>query len=759
MDGYIVGELSRALRTATSHEDPAARSRADARAAAWSEVLEGMSSGRLQIGSRTPVRGLPDWATPMVMRGGFATGRFAAGGSLQPYEQEWADRFGLLPSRALLFAFFLTDAGLAELDRLLSERTYRAELPEETALLTVAWLLRTGDRPRAFELLDLLSPFAHLLRFTPRPATMPALPTGHLFVSTASQVEARLSTKPAQAAVEDQRETLAVWNPLSDEFLALWWRNQRARGAAGSAFPVGWSKSARSLVRRYDELARIHTRSAKHRNPKQNLAILVSATRAQLEGSLDDRLHGLLRTAVDAMVAKRGAPSSETLRRLRETQAAVASSPAHRRLAGVAAARLHTARGDEGVLDPSAYSQAVTVEESQATGVPAGEQLPRSVRALLQRAWAAPLSDLVAAGAVPSAEVLATLIPAVTSATVCETYPNADLGALMSTGYLAFRRRRSLLLLDLQRQVQFAELPWVRAVASYGQQRRPDDTLGVVRQIGALTLEAFPGTIVPNPLVRELNQLLSAAGLVVTLTEELAADIFMGRFSDKFLQSARVAGQLMAGSLYADYYDLDYDQLDHLEPGRRGRPRFPWLKPTRPRDGFAAVCLRRAGPPDRPWSVAHNGMVIEQAQLFTTHNLAALVQVGVRPSRPWSELAVAAYRRAEQLIALSMRQPKPLPTIKDAAYAWRQVLFFLSLAGDGTVAAFLQEARKTLGNDRSTTDRLQALLAGLEDVHRGERFDARGTSTNGRQLLGWTTHRHWLTGPPGPTEGGVNAAA
>ena len=58
MRGYAVGELSRALRTAVSHEDPATRSRADERAAAWTDVLQGMSSGQLHIGSRTPVGGL-----------------------------------------------------------------------------------------------------------------------------------------------------------------------------------------------------------------------------------------------------------------------------------------------------------------------------------------------------------------------------------------------------------------------------------------------------------------------------------------------------------------------------------------------------------------------------------------------------------------------------------------------------------------------------------------------------------------------------
>lgn len=747
MQGYIVGELSRALRTAGMHEDPATRARADERAAGWSEVLQGMSSGRLRIGSRAPVVGLPAWVTPQVLRGGFATGRAAAAGPLQDYERQWADRFGIGRSRAALFGSFLTDPGLAELDRLLTARSYEAAVPEEAGLLTVAWLLRNDDRSAALELLDELAPFADRLRFAPRPSEGSALPPGHLFLRSASQVQAQLEAKPAHPAVEAQRETLAVWNPLADRFLQLWWSTRDDSDVVGSTFPDGWVETAASLLREYEELQRAHTRSGKHRNPKQNLWVLVAATRAQLEGSRDHRLTGRLGGAVADMVTKRGQPDSDTLRQLREDQARVAAAPAHRDLAHIAASRLDAARGDEGLLDPSAYGFPVTEQESHASGVPAGEQMPRSVQALIGRAQAAPLPDLVAAGDVPSAEVLASLIPSVTAATVSDTYPAPDLGALMSATYLAFRRRRSLLLLDLQKQVQFAELPWVAAVAAHGQRRRPDDTLHVLRQIGAMALDAFPGTILPNPLVRELNQLLTSNGLPAELTEEVAADIFMGIFSDKFLRAARAAAQLLQGSLYARYYNLDQPKLNRLEPDRRRLRSWLWPRRRPQTNTFTELCAHRARSAGRSWSVANNGTIIEQAQILTTHNLAALVHLGVQPSRPWLELAFAANRRAERLITLSRQQRRPLPTIKDAAYAWRQAIFFLSMAGDAAVPEFLEQARTTLPNSNPTAISVLSLLGGLEDTHNGQRFDPEGVSPHGRQLLGWTTSRHWLTQP------------
>lgn len=57
------------------------------------------------------------------------------------------------------------------------------------------------------------------------------------------------------------------------------------------------------------------------------------------------------------------------------------------------------------------------------------------------------------------------------------------------------------------------------------------------------------------------------------------------------------------------------------------------------RGGFAtgravAVGGLRAGTSGRSWSPANNGIIIEQAQILTTHSLAALVHFGVRPAQP-----------------------------------------------------------------------------------------------------------------------------
>lgn len=145
---YPAAQLAKAFTTALTHEDADTRRRAEERGQRWRAVLAGMAAGRLTAGSRTPVAGLPAWVTLEVVRGGFATGTASAGGPLQPYETEAARQFGVPVERRALFAHCLSDAGLAWLWARLDSGRYEIGVPEEAALLTMAWLVRHGRRTR-----------------------------------------------------------------------------------------------------------------------------------------------------------------------------------------------------------------------------------------------------------------------------------------------------------------------------------------------------------------------------------------------------------------------------------------------------------------------------------------------------------------------------------------------------------------------------------------------------------------------------------
>ncbi len=741
-NGYARGQLARAFLTATTAEDPATRGRAERRVQAWMQAMGAMSRGEVHLGSRVPVAGLPPWVTLEVLRGGFATGSASAEGPLEADEVALARRLRVRPDRRLLFSYYATDPGLAELGELLDSGTFRVELPEDAVLLVVAWLARAGDRAGALDLLTTVEPLAGRLRLTPRTAASAVTPD-RVFRSTAGQARQLLRDRRLNPQVEAQREAVTVWHPFADQLLALWWPRLRD-GRLDFDVDPAWRARAQELVEDYQRLAVVHQRCSRHRRPKENLAILLHSAEQVLSGDPPAaRQANLLAAAVHAMVAKRGAPGSPELTAARRSQAAAVAHPAHAVLTAVAAARLEDNDPDQGLTDPGVYAGPVSPGEAHTNNLPAGELMPPVVARVLARARSASVESLIETGVVPSAEVLATLIPAVSAGVVAATYPDPDLSRVMAAHYRAFRKRRSLLLLDLAKQVQLSELPWVRAVAPYRVQTS-DAALTVARRVGALALDHFPATILPNPLVRELDLLLQEGALQLPMTEEVAADIFTGRFSSKFPTAAVLAHDLLADTPYARYYDLDVSVVPELRE---------WAQLLRSGasvtadDPFAALCRARAGiTPTGGRSVAANGMVLEQAQILTTHNLAALVSVDIRPTRPWLELADRAVDRVAVLLDLAPRQSRPLPTIKDAAYAWRQTIFFLSM----TPTQAHDWVRAATARYSDTSGPLLEILGGLAHILGGGRFNPNGHCPTGRRLLGWTTQPHWTLPEPTP---------
>ncbi|MGW3008664.1 hypothetical protein ACWC9R_07460 [Streptomyces sp. NPDC001219] len=745
---YAHDQLAKAFVTALTHEEDGTRRRAEDRAHRWQRVLDGLAGGSLTVGSRTPVAGLPAWVTPEVVRGGFATGEASAGGPLQPYEEEAARLAGVAADRRALFVHALSAAGLAGLWALLDNGRYEVAVPEEAALLTVAWLVRSGRLTEAAELVEVLEPFAGRLRFTPRPSAAPLPDASAVHRRTVADAGRTLARRRPHAAVEAQREALTVWQPFADELLVLWLETAEGERVLARTPDADWRERGAVLLRRYRQLAAAHTHCRKHRSPKENLGILRRALAETVAGRpLSARRLGLLRHAVASMVRRRGVPGSERHQALRGRQAAQGALPSHHALAQLVLRRLGALPQDIGAADVDALVVPVTEEERRETGLPSGAPVPATIRRVVEAALSAPLGTLVERGVVPSAEVLAELVPQLVAATTAQAYPDAALRTLMAANYRAFRNRRSLLLLRLERQVRVEELPWVRAVSGQrGDEAAQEEAHSALRQLGELAVQGFPGTLLPNPLVRELGVLARQADLGAPMVEELAADIFMGTFSPKFLTAARIAGELLRGSLYERYYGIDYKAIRDLAVVEAGEALTRSYRPrSSPR--FAQLCIARAGSSGRSW-VAANGQVIEQAQILTTHNLATLVrQVGIAPEPGWQDLAGRCFRTVCRLTAQVHHHPRPLATIKDAAYAWRQLVFFLSLCPPAEQPQLLDRLdEETARHPAHVAARLAPALAGLRLVAGGGSFADDGTALDGRarRFLGWSTGEHWL---------------
>jgi hypothetical protein len=485
-----------------------------------------------------------------------------------------------------------------------------------------------------------------------------------------------------------------------------------------------------------------HRLSHAHRHPKNNFARLRSALERCPEDSTDltGREVGWIRRALANTISAHGAPGSEARAAVRSAQAAAAARPTYAALARVLSARLDRYPADGGLptLDPLAED----VADNEASVATPGWPIPSHLLAKAARALEAPVGELVDRGVIGSGEVLARVLPQITSQLIAANIEDTALASAYARTYSALRRRRSLLLLNLEHQVRFDELPWIAAVAPLRERHEQAARAASrsLRETTALALGAFPQAILPNPLVRELGALVSQAGLRLPLVEEVAADIFMGTFTTKWRDAATVASRLMGGTLYARYYDLPEQWAP---PGRRERKL--WGKSVA--EDFAQLCVLRAQEARNAGAagyVASNGTVLEQSQILTTHNLAVLVDA--LELTDWArDVGSGLADRAFAWLVHRLSQPAPtryngLQAIKNGAYAWRQAIFFLSFcdsAAQREAVATLRERAAVLGK------RFDPTVDGLSAVVDGGRFDTSGRiGLGGRRLLGWSVGPH-----------------
>lgn len=701
---YAFGRLQRALDNAEANLATVDR---------WRAVLAGMADGTLTVGSRTPVAGTPAWVTLEVAHGGFATGRYLA--ETEPRDDELvpADLPGTT-ARERINLFHLTDEGQARLLDALATGGYRVEVPEDAALMTVAWLLANDHHAAALDVVAAVAPLMHRLRLTPR-FTGPAAPQGtSVRVASVGEVRTTLRGIRVNPRMATMLATLRVWHPLYDRLVELWadtvagdlphlvddrvaggwpcrvwpadWTERRARWLADFRAAGPWTGNRRS------NFARLHA------------ALLDCETDS---AALSARDVGWVRRALANTVTRHGAPGSERRAALRATQLAVAARPTYASVAAALADRLDAFPADGGLPAVDPYV----------------EDAPPHLAAKVARALEAPVEELVERGVITSGDVLASVLPQMTSSLMAANLADTDLATLYAQTYAAFRRRRSLLLLNLEHQVAFEELPWVGALEPV--RRRTDEAPAARRtleQTVLLALHAFPHAILPNPLVRELGALARQAGVLMPLVEEVAADIFTGSFTTKWHTAASLTSQVMAGTLYARYYDL---------PESWPAPTFRKRWGVQTAGIFAKECARRAkeaGTGRHRW-VAANGAVLEQSQILTTHNLAVLVDVLGLTSRV-TAMAPELAGRAFDWVVRRLGDPH---LVRNCAYAWRQAVFFLSFCDRTT-----QEA---------AVARLPAhpVVTGLAAVVGGARFDGDGTAGEGRRFLGWSVGPHWLT--------------
>lgn len=758
--GYAWAQLERALRRAAGDE------RAHPKVAQWQAVLRGMSDGTLRIGSRTPIADTPAWVTPEVVHGGFATGRLLAE---TPLRHDEAARVAALPAdapgrtdRERLNLWHLGDEGHADLMSALATGAYHVEIPEDAALPAVALLLDGGHDEAALDLVAELWPHMHRLRMTPRRQAVPRPPDSLVRLEPVGTVARALRGVQVPGQVAAMQETLRVWHPLYDRLVALWCETvegdlpELADGAAGrdgpvtggwpcQVWPAGWRERRERWLADYRAASEQHQLCGAHRRPRSNFSRLREAlVRCEHDSrNLTGRDVGRIRRALAATITAHGAPATERRAALRALQAADAARPTHAALARVLADRLDRYPPDGGI--PALDHVVADVTADEAAQAPPGHPMPAPLVAKVARALEGTVEELVERGLITSGEVLARVLPQMTAGLAAASFADPRVGELYAQCYAAFRRRRSLLLLDLEHQVRFEELPWIAALEPL--RTRSTDAVTpareALRRTTLLAVHSFPQAILPNPLVRELGALAGRAQLRMPLVEEVAADIFTGHFTAKWASAAGIAAELLDGSLYARYYDLPparlwtnpSQRLARRWGGKRTAPEFAELCATRAREAHTGTGAS---------FVAANGAVLEQSQILTTHNLAVLVDaldLGDRLRALAPDLAERAFGwTVRRLATPTPHHHTELLRVKNAAYAWRQALFFLSFCPEvGQRSAVTRLADEVAAAGLS--GRFGPAVDGLAHVLDGGRFGAEGP---GRRFLGWSVGPHWF---------------
>jgi hypothetical protein len=753
---YAAFQVAKALTTSVSHRDAATRERSREKIATWTAVLENIFNGSLAYGSRTPVDGAPSWATLEVVTGGFATGALLAGGPLHAHEKALLEVLPAVPpgdERRALNAYYLTDEGLAALQEMLRTGCYDVTLPEEGALLAVAWLAQNGHLEEARALIDALAPYFSKLRFYPVPLQQPRYSGSRVHVQTVGGALENVRRIAPNSHVLAQKAAAEVWAPHYDKMVALFLETVED-GWPCQRYPSDWRVRAAGVLGEYATLEKMHGRPGKLARTSGHAAQLRGFLErcARSPEGLTGREVGRIRLILNSYVEKRGTPGSQKCAETRHAQAMDVAAPTFYEIARVVAARLEVFRKDDGLDDVSMLTESITAQEAKLSGVAAGVAVPASIRHKVERCLNDTVAALIERGLITSGDMLAAVLPQMTSGLRATSITDPALRQLYAAIYRAFRRRRSLLLLNLEKQVQIGELPWLAAIDRFRRDSLPDRELArlALEELTTVALTSFPHAIFPNKLLQEMRMLVQSAGLDIPLVDELAADIFMGEFSDKFVEAARRAAQLLGDSLYARYYDIAYDEIANIPKAdeRPARKRL-WGKPVQTSNSFAEICASRAGVKLGMWVPATNGMVIEQQQILTTQNLAALVGgLGLHHALRdrLDEMARHCFMwicRRQQMNIHDWHGR--LIMVKNTAYGWRQMIFFLALLPPQEVDDFLRWAKQHLEEQSEWFQRrFSRVLRGLALAVKDEQG-----APDAQRFLGWTDGRHWLLAEAG----------
>ncbi len=745
---YACWQMSKAIHTHNTHADPRVRKNAEKKCQQWQQIIENLWHGRLNYGSRTPIKDIPNWVTLEVAQGGFATGNLLAGGELQEFELELlkilhADKNTYQNkelARLWLNNYFVSDDGIKCLSNLLKSEKYKVNLPEECALLTVAWVLKNNFIEQAEELLTIISPFFDKLRFYPQPCKLAQPLSTKVHLKNISEVVYDLQNGFQQQRLKVQKIQITIWVPIYDKVVDCLLTANLQQVSDVINLTRAWQQQAQTILNELNRIKKQYPAKGKFAKNFADRAVLLAlfSKLVTTPNAITEKEIRRIQYLLNCYVEKNGTPQSQKWQKLRKQQQNSVKSPLYSDLAQIIInKRLTNLRQDTGVDSIEALIQPIRAEEVN-DKVAKNSVTPQTIINKLLACENNSIDNLVTMGRVTSSEQLATLLPQITAQTRAIAIDNPTLRHLYANSYQAFRKRRSLLL-NLEKQVQLNEIPWIRVLDEFKQDTKNNQTAcyQALVEVASLTLEKFPYSIFPNKLLQELKALSVSANLNLPLVEELAVDIFMGEFSPKFTQAVKQTSKLMQDTLYARYFQIDYQLLSlQLMIANKAT--------------LTKICAKRAGVQlPTGWGFpSENGMIIEQQQILSTQNLAIICsELDLLEKLPLYGMAQSCFQwLCKRLQANSNYCHAHLIKIKQSAYAWRQMLFYLSFISVEKQVEFLTWAENYLSQqDNDFQQKFYPILQGLKLIQKGYSFSDKALQEQQLQaFLGWTQGNHDL---------------
>eukprot|EP00744_Colponema_vietnamica_P013013 GILI01018254.1.p1 GENE.GILI01018254.1~~GILI01018254.1.p1 ORF type:complete len:651 (-),score=126.36 GILI01018254.1:100-1836(-) len=570
------------------------------------------------------------------------------------------------------------------------------------------------------------------------------------------------------------------------------------------------SSARNDILQRAADLAQQFGVVNSHQRATSTTAIMLEAIRNP-RGADFEKLSARIR----AVAASRGLKGSEALQKyLARTQVSAIPDQQIAAKANAVAERIKNFP-QQSHLDTSAAVLAPINKDKDDSIATAGArrgcpEFPPSIVRAVRRAVAAPLEQLVQDKTIVSAEMIASVLPQMLSAAVGECIEDPTARRLYAQLASAFARRRSLLLLNMEKQVRVEELPWARPLLSLIKRDDTKQCEAVVKEAVRCFLAHYPETITPNRLVSALKMIMRTGTFTkANIVEELATDIFQNCFSPNFDAAALQASRMMKGTIYSRYYGLEdiygrmeeayaksQEEIEYIRSGKAEADRkeaerlrigkeaeaeakgmgyfqkaLNWVKATGSKYSQKFYFDARHATLDKlilfglatekmaDWQRVHsggmyntvqNGQVIEAAMVITTHNLAQLVDAcGGMKDFDFRKAAVSTWT---SIISLLESPPtNQLHGVRDVAYMWRQLLFYLSqLEGQEQqleVAEFMKAEVDRLAKNEAVRAKLQQqFLTPLVSVINGASHTPDGKKVEDGAIVlgyyGWKPFKH-----------------